>query len=58
MRKYMNVCKVSDGYLCTITETRHVATETDVKALIRHEGLRHNETALNEVYYDSLENYF
>ena len=48
--KYMRAEQCSDGWYVKIIETRFVQTLTDVKTIARHEGLRHDETALNEVF--------
>ena len=49
--KNLNVCQCSDGFLATLTETRVFKRKEEVDAFIRHEGLRQDDTAFNEVSF-------
>ena len=42
--------QASDGWHVQVIETHLLPTLTDVNSLARHEGLRNDKTALNEVF--------
>ena len=48
--KSLSAKQTGDGWHVKVTETHILPTLSDVHALVRYEGLRYDDTALNEVF--------